>query len=78
MLLIFFLACNLHNSFVRTPNLMFLDSMEISLSLESGHLSLNGIWCPPIFRKFYCSTKCVNWCMLFGNYMHVDIIIHEA
>ena len=60
MLLIFFMACNSHNSFVRTPNLMFLDFMESSLSLESGHMPVNGIWCPHIFRKFDCSTKCAN------------------
>ena len=37
-LLIFFTACNLHNSFVRTPLWVFLDSMEIPLSLESIHI----------------------------------------
>ena len=61
MLLIFFMACNLHNSFVRTPNFVFLDSMESSLSLESGHIPVNGIWCPHNFQKFDCSTKCANF-----------------
>ena len=37
-LLIFFTACNLHNSFVRTPLWVFLDSMESPLSLESIHI----------------------------------------
>ena len=60
MLQIFFMACNLYNSFVRTPNLVFLDSMERSLSLEFGHIPVNGIWCPHIFLKFDCSTKCAN------------------
>ena len=60
MLLIFFMASNLHNSFVKTPNLVFLDSMEISLSLESGHMPVNSIWCLHIFLKFDCSTKCAN------------------
>ena len=43
MLLILFMACNLHNSFVRTTYLVFLDSMERSLSLEYGHIPVNGI-----------------------------------
>ena len=60
MLLIFFMACNLHNSFVKTLNLVFLDSMEISLSLESGHVPVNGIWYPHMFQNFDCSTKCAN------------------
>ena len=38
MLLIFFMVCNLHNSFVRTPNLVFLDYIESLLSLEFGHM----------------------------------------
>ena len=58
MLLIFFMACNLHNSFVRTSNLVFLDSMESSLSLEFGHIPVNGIWYPYSFLNFDCSTKC--------------------
>ena len=37
------MACNLHNSFVRTPLWVFLDSMESSLSLESNHMLFNGI-----------------------------------
>ena len=61
MLLIFFMACNLHNSFVRTPNLVFLDSMESSLSLESDHVPVNEIWCPHSFLKFDCSTKGANF-----------------
>ena len=32
-----------HNFFVRTPFRMFLDSMEISLSLESIHIYLDEI-----------------------------------
>ena len=55
------MACNLHNSFVRTPNLVFLDSMKIYLSLESGHMPMNGIWCPHIFQNFDYSTKCANY-----------------
>ena len=43
MLLIFFMTCNLHNSFIRTQNLVFLDSMESSLNLESGHVPVNDI-----------------------------------
>ena len=58
MLLIFFMACNLHNFFVRAPNLVFLDSMERYFSLESGHVPMNGIWCPHSFVKFYYHTKC--------------------
>ena len=42
-LLIFFIACNLHNSFVRTSLWVFLDSMEINLSLESIHIYLDTI-----------------------------------
>ena len=60
MLLIFFMACNLHNSFVRTPNLVFLDSMEKYLNLEFGHMHVNGILCPHSSRKFDCITKCAN------------------
>ena len=60
MLLIFFMACNLHNSFIRTPNLVLLDYMESSLSLESGNIPFNGIWFPHIFLNFDCSTKCAN------------------
>ena len=45
-LLIFFTACNLHNSFLRTSLWVFLDSMESSLSLEYNHMLFNGIWCP--------------------------------
>ena len=60
MLLIFFMACNLHKSFVMTLNLVFLDSVKRSLSLESGHVPVNDIWCPHIFLKFDCSTKCAN------------------
>ena len=41
----FFMACNLHNSFVRIPLWEFLNSMESSLSLESIHMLFNGIWC---------------------------------
>ena len=39
------MACNLHNSFVRIPLWEFLNSMEISLSLESKNMLFNGIWC---------------------------------
>ena len=61
MLLIFFMACNLHNSFVRTPNfLVFLNSMESALSLEYDQVPVNDIWCPNIFRKFDCSTRGAN------------------
>ena len=60
MLLIFFMDYNLHNSFVRTQNLVFFDSMKSSLSLESGHIPMNGIWYTHIFRNFDCSTKCAN------------------
>ena len=60
MLLIFFRGCNLHNSFVMTLNLVFLDSVESSLNLESAHVLMNDIWCPHKFRKFDCSTKCAN------------------
>ena len=60
MLSIFFMACNLHNSFVRTPNLVFLNSMERSLSVEYGHVPMNDIWYPHILQKFDCSTKCEN------------------
>ena len=35
----------LDNSFVRIPLWEFLDSMENSLILESGHMLFNGIWC---------------------------------
>ena len=60
MLLIFFIACNLHNSYVRTQNLVFLNSMESSLSLESGHVAVNGIYGPYSFQKFDCNTKYAN------------------
>ena len=36
----------MHNSFVRTLLWVFLDSMEISLSLESNNMLFNVIWCP--------------------------------
>ena len=39
------MAYNLHYSFVRIPLWEFLDSMEISLSIESSHMLFNGIWC---------------------------------
>ena len=32
-----------HNVFVRTPILVFLDSTESPLSLESGHMPMNDI-----------------------------------
>ena len=37
-LLIFFTACNLHNSFVRTPLWVFLEYLEIPLSIESIYI----------------------------------------
>ena len=42
-LLIFFMACNLHNSFVMTLLWVFLDSMERPLSLESNHIYIDII-----------------------------------
>ena len=50
-----------HNFLMQTSIRVFLDSMENPLSLEFGHMPVNGIWF-----------------MLVGDYMHVDIIIHEA
>ena len=38
-----------HNFLVRTPIRVFLDSTKSTLSLESGHMHVNGIWCPHIF-----------------------------
>ena len=38
-----------HNFLVQTSIHVFLDSTESPLSLESGHIPLNGIWCPHIF-----------------------------
>ena len=64
MLLIFIMACSLYNSFVRTPNLVFLDSVESSLSLESGHVPMNGIWFPHSFQNLDCSTKCENFLVM--------------
>ena len=40
-----------HNFFVRTPILVFLDSTESPLSIESGHILVNGIWGPNMFLK---------------------------
>ena len=40
-----------HNFFIRTPIRVFLDSTESSLSLESDHMSMNGILNPHNFRK---------------------------
>ena len=37
-----------HNLLVRSPFQVFLDSMERSLSLESDHMNLDGIWCSNI------------------------------
>ena len=39
------MACNLYNSFVRIPLWEFLNSMEISFSLESSHMLFNGLLC---------------------------------
>ena len=47
-----------HNFLVRSP---FLDSMEISLSLESNHIPEDGIWCSHNFRKIYHCTKYANY-----------------
>ena len=33
---------------VRSPFQVFLDSMESSLSLESDHMTMDGIWCSNI------------------------------
>ena len=38
-----------HNFFFRTLIWVFLDSTESPLSLESGHMHVNGIWGPHIF-----------------------------
>ena len=37
-----------HNLLARTPIRVFLDSTESPLSIESGHMPMNGIWCPHI------------------------------
>ena len=37
-----------HNFLVRSPFQVFLDSMESSLSLESDHMPVDGIWCSNI------------------------------
>ena len=34
-----------HNFLIRAPFGVFLDSMEISWSLESDHILFNGNWC---------------------------------
>ena len=39
---------------------MLLDSIESSLSLESDHMAMNGIWFSHIFLNFDCCTKCTN------------------
>ena len=33
-----------HNFLIRSPFCAFLDSMEISLSLECNHVPVDGIW----------------------------------
>ena len=38
-----------HNFFIRTPIRVFLDSTKSPLSLESGHMPVNGIWGPHKF-----------------------------
>ena len=43
------LTLDSHNSFFRTTIRVFLDSTESPLSLESGHMPVNGIWGPHIF-----------------------------
>ena len=37
-----------HNFLVRSPFQVFLNSMESSLSLESDHIPVDGIWCSNI------------------------------
>ena len=32
--------------------------MEISLSLKSDHILVDGIWCSYLYRKTDCCTKC--------------------
>ena len=38
-----------HNFLVRTLICVFLDSTKSPLSLESGHMLVNDIWCSHIF-----------------------------
>ena len=38
-----------HIFLVRTPIRTFLDSMEITLSLASDHMPVDGIWCSHIY-----------------------------
>ena len=40
-----------HNFLVRSPFCVFLESMESSLSLESNHMPVDGIWCSHSFKK---------------------------
>ena len=37
-----------HNFLTRSPFHSFVDSMERSMSLESNHLPVDGIWCSNI------------------------------
>ena len=37
-----------HNFLIRSPFQVLLDSMESSLSLESDHMPVDGIWCSNI------------------------------
>ena len=51
---------NNHNFLVRTPIRAFLDSTEISSSLKSNHILVNGIWCSQIW-VFYALFKELCW-----------------
>ena len=50
-----------HNFLVRTPIHMFLDSMEIPLSLESMHMKIRLILCPKMTKyNSPCCYRCCN------------------
>ena len=54
----------MHNSFVRTPFWVFLDSMESSLSLESNHILFNGIQYPHL--KIVVPSVLIAWLRSIG------------
>ena len=54
------LTSNDYNFLVQTPIHVFLNSMERSLSLESNHMLVNGIWFSQLW-VFYALLKEFFW-----------------
>ena len=55
-----------HNSFVRTLFRVFLDSVEIPLSLESNHMIFNGIWYPNMENMIVVPSVQIAWVKSIG------------